>query len=176
MTSIWLYRTTPRLLSVWKNSSCPTPIIISITKSLPRSDTKHSSVNLRYMYISLVIFRSTSVSQIPWKCLSQKFQSPLLNDNYLQFFLVFEYVKGFPRLLQIDLIVYFVFLDSVLVIIQFLTLQIKYTMGDPDNMAIARTYFAQAIKLNPNSVRSLYGCFLVSTCIQHCVSIHDSNE
>lgn len=34
-------------------------------------------------------------------------------------------------------------------------------MGDPDNMAIARTYFAQAIKLNPNSVRSLYGCFLV---------------
>lgn len=34
-------------------------------------------------------------------------------------------------------------------------------MGDPDNMAVARTYFAQAIKLNPNSVRSLYGCFLV---------------
>ncbi|XP_055998569.1 ER membrane protein complex subunit 2-like isoform X2 [Ostrea edulis] len=40
--------------------------------------------------------------------------------------------------------------------------EIKYTMGDPDNMAIARTYFAQAIKLNPNSVRSLYGCFLAS--------------
>lgn len=42
-------------------------------------------------------------------------------------------------------------------------------MGDPDNMAIARTYFAQAIKLNPNSVRSLYGCFLVSTC-EHRIS------
>ncbi|XP_052709346.1 ER membrane protein complex subunit 2-like [Crassostrea angulata] len=41
--------------------------------------------------------------------------------------------------------------------------EIKYTMGDPDNMAIARTYFAQAIKLNPNSVRSLYGCFLASS-------------
>ncbi|KAK3087125.1 hypothetical protein FSP39_002027 [Pinctada imbricata] len=38
--------------------------------------------------------------------------------------------------------------------------EIKYTMGDPDSMFQARSYFSQAVKLNPDSVRSLYGLFL----------------
>ncbi|KAJ8321978.1 hypothetical protein KUTeg_000449 [Tegillarca granosa] len=40
--------------------------------------------------------------------------------------------------------------------------EIKYSMGDPDSMATARSYFAQAVRLNPNNVRALYGLFLVS--------------
>lgn len=35
-------------------------------------------------------------------------------------------------------------------------------MGDPESMAMARSYYAQAIKLNPKNVRALYGLFLVS--------------
>ncbi|VDI77143.1 Hypothetical predicted protein [Mytilus galloprovincialis] len=33
-------------------------------------------------------------------------------------------------------------------------------MGDPESMAMARSYYAQAIKLNPKNVRALYGLFL----------------
>lgn len=41
--------------------------------------------------------------------------------------------------------------------------EIKYTMGDPDSMQMARTYYAQALKLNPKNVRALYGFFLASS-------------
>lgn len=41
--------------------------------------------------------------------------------------------------------------------------EIKYTMADPDSMTLARSYFAQAIKLNPKNVRALYGFFLASS-------------
>ncbi|XP_071142788.1 ER membrane protein complex subunit 2-like [Mytilus edulis] len=41
--------------------------------------------------------------------------------------------------------------------------EIKYTMGDPESMAMARSYYAQAIKLNPKNVRALYGLFLSSS-------------
>ena len=35
-------------------------------------------------------------------------------------------------------------------------------MGGTDNMELARKYFAQALKLNPDSTRSLCGFFMVS--------------
>jgi cellulose synthase/poly-beta-1,6-N-acetylglucosamine synthase-like glycosyltransferase len=44
--------------------------------------------------------------------------------------------------------------------------QIKYTMGDPDSMSMARSYYAQALKLNNKNVRALYGFFLVCSLIQ----------
>jgi len=37
--------------------------------------------------------------------------------------------------------------------------QIKYTQGD---MEVARKYFGQAIKLNSNNMRALFGYYLVS--------------
>ncbi|PVD32057.1 hypothetical protein C0Q70_07484 [Pomacea canaliculata] len=40
---------------------------------------------------------------------------------------------------------------------------IKYTVGGTENMELARTYYAQAVKLSPNNVRALYGLFLSST-------------
>lgn len=39
--------------------------------------------------------------------------------------------------------------------------QIKYTYGSTENMELARSYYAQAIKLCPNNIRALYGLFLV---------------
>lgn len=44
---------------------------------------------------------------------------------------------------------------------KFLYFQIKYTQGTVDNLIIARSYFAQAIKINPNNMRALYGLYLV---------------
>ncbi|KAK3863968.1 hypothetical protein Pcinc_030304 [Petrolisthes cinctipes] len=41
--------------------------------------------------------------------------------------------------------------------------EIKYTQGGLDNMEIARSYFSQAAKLNPNNVRALYGLFMSCT-------------
>jgi hypothetical protein len=41
--------------------------------------------------------------------------------------------------------------------------QIKYTQGGTDNMDMARSYFAQAVKLNPTNTRALFGLLLVST-------------
>jgi len=43
--------------------------------------------------------------------------------------------------------------------------QIKYTMGDADSMSMARSYYAQALKLNNKNVRALYGFFLVCSFI-----------
>ena len=40
--------------------------------------------------------------------------------------------------------------------------EIKYTQGGHDNMEIAKTYYAQALKLNPNNIRALYGVFLTA--------------
>ncbi|KAK7475629.1 hypothetical protein BaRGS_00033122 [Batillaria attramentaria] len=40
---------------------------------------------------------------------------------------------------------------------------IKYTYGGTDSMEIARTYYAQAVKLCPNNMRALYGLFLSAT-------------
>ena len=38
-------------------------------------------------------------------------------------------------------------------------------MGDPDSMRMARSYYAQALKLNNKNVRALYGFFLVCSFI-----------
>ncbi|KAK4023475.1 Tetratricopeptide repeat protein 35-B [Daphnia magna] len=40
--------------------------------------------------------------------------------------------------------------------------EIKYTQGGYENLEIARSYYAQAAKLNPNNVRALYGLLLTS--------------
>lgn len=40
---------------------------------------------------------------------------------------------------------------------------IRYTMGGQDNIEIAKSYYAQAIKLNGNNLRALYGLYLVSS-------------
>ncbi|XP_053970071.1 ER membrane protein complex subunit 2-like [Anastrepha obliqua] len=38
--------------------------------------------------------------------------------------------------------------------------EIRYTMGGIENVEIARTYYSQALKLNPNNLRALYGLYL----------------
>lgn len=38
---------------------------------------------------------------------------------------------------------------------------IKYTQGGSENWEIARSYYCQALKLNPNNLRALYGVYLV---------------
>ncbi|XP_064480239.1 ER membrane protein complex subunit 2-like isoform X2 [Ornithodoros turicata] len=40
--------------------------------------------------------------------------------------------------------------------------EIQYTIGSFDAMELARSYFAQAVKLNPNNIRALYGLFMAS--------------
>ena len=40
--------------------------------------------------------------------------------------------------------------------------QIKYTEGGEKNLELARSYFAQAAKLNPNNMRAQFGLLLVS--------------
>ncbi|KAH9373268.1 hypothetical protein HPB48_005013 [Haemaphysalis longicornis] len=44
-----------------------------------------------------------------------------------------------------------------------LCFQIQYTIGNMETMELARSYFAQAVKLNPNNIRALYGLFLASS-------------
>ncbi|XP_071451020.1 ER membrane protein complex subunit 2-A-like isoform X2 [Hetaerina americana] len=39
--------------------------------------------------------------------------------------------------------------------------EIRYTQGGYENMEIARAHYCQAIKLNPNNIRALYGLFLI---------------
>lgn len=39
---------------------------------------------------------------------------------------------------------------------------IRYTIGGQDNIEIAKSYYAQAIKLNGSNLRALYGLYLVS--------------
>lgn len=41
--------------------------------------------------------------------------------------------------------------------------EIHYTMGTPDSLEKAKKYFAQALKLDPNNVRALYGLYLAAT-------------
>uniref|UniRef100_A0A0B6Z999 ER membrane protein complex subunit 2 n=1 Tax=Arion vulgaris TaxID=1028688 RepID=A0A0B6Z999_9EUPU len=41
--------------------------------------------------------------------------------------------------------------------------EIRYTQGGNENMDLARSYFAQAVKLNPNNLRALIGLFLASS-------------
>lgn len=43
--------------------------------------------------------------------------------------------------------------------------EIKYTQGGQENLEIARSYFSQSVKLNPNSLRALYGLFLCCTTV-----------
>ncbi|XP_013782710.1 ER membrane protein complex subunit 2-like [Limulus polyphemus] len=38
--------------------------------------------------------------------------------------------------------------------------EIQYTIGGPEGMKLARSYFAQAVKLNPHNMRALFGLFL----------------
>ncbi|ELT97185.1 hypothetical protein CAPTEDRAFT_108309, partial [Capitella teleta] len=41
--------------------------------------------------------------------------------------------------------------------------EIRYTQGGTENLLEARAYFSQAIKLNPNNIRALYGLFLCAS-------------
>ncbi|XP_072037742.1 ER membrane protein complex subunit 2-like [Amphiura filiformis] len=41
--------------------------------------------------------------------------------------------------------------------------EIKYTQGGTEALEIARKYFAQAVKLNSNNIRALYGMFVASS-------------
>jgi Tfp pilus assembly protein PilF len=38
---------------------------------------------------------------------------------------------------------------------------IKYTQGGLENIELARSYYCQALKLNPKNIRALYGLYLV---------------
>lgn len=38
--------------------------------------------------------------------------------------------------------------------------EIRYTMGGMENIEIAKTYYIQTLKLNPNNLRALYGLYL----------------
>jgi len=40
--------------------------------------------------------------------------------------------------------------------------EIKYSQGGFDNLLLAKAYFCQAIKLNPNNIRALYGLLLTT--------------
>ena len=40
---------------------------------------------------------------------------------------------------------------------------IRYTQGGYDNIELARAYYCQSLKLNPNNIRALYGVYLAST-------------
>ena len=43
---------------------------------------------------------------------------------------------------------------------------IKYTQGGFEHMELAKTYYSQSAKLNPDNMRALYGLLLVSV-LQH---------
>ncbi|CAH0559231.1 unnamed protein product [Brassicogethes aeneus] len=40
---------------------------------------------------------------------------------------------------------------------------IKYSQGGQENIEIAKNYYCQALKLNPNNIRALYGVYLTGT-------------
>ncbi|GJQ69254.1 hypothetical protein Trydic_g6397 [Trypoxylus dichotomus] len=40
---------------------------------------------------------------------------------------------------------------------------IRYTQGGMENMELARAYYCQALKLNPNNMRALYGLYLATS-------------
>lgn len=41
--------------------------------------------------------------------------------------------------------------------------EIHYTIGSADSLELSRKYFAQALKLDPNNIRALYGLFLCAS-------------
>lgn len=41
--------------------------------------------------------------------------------------------------------------------------EIKYSQGGRDNLELAKSYFAEAVKLNPDNVRALWGLFSAAT-------------
>ena len=41
--------------------------------------------------------------------------------------------------------------------------EIHYTIGSTESLELSRKYFAQALKLDPNNIRALYGLFLCSS-------------
>lgn len=43
--------------------------------------------------------------------------------------------------------------------------EIQYTIGSADSLELARSYFAQAVRLKPSSVRALYGLILSSNAL-----------
>lgn len=68
----------------------------------------------------------------------------------------YEKEAVFPDYLR-SILLFFCLFDSLLV-----NFQIKYTQGGSDNLETARSYFAQACKLNPNNMRAQFGLLLVS--------------
>lgn len=42
-------------------------------------------------------------------------------------------------------------------------ISLEQLQGGLDNIELAKTYYSQAIKSNPNNLRALYGLFLVNT-------------
>ncbi|KAF2361234.1 Tetratricopeptide repeat [Trinorchestia longiramus] len=52
--------------------------------------------------------------------------------------------------------------------------EIKYTQGGLENMELAKTYFGQAVKLNPKNVRALFGLRL--SCEQIASSTKTSSQ
>lgn len=54
---------------------------------------------------------------------------------------------------------------------------IRYTMGGAENMELAKTYYCQALKLNPDNMRALLGLFLVTNnLLQHYKSAGNSGK
>lgn len=45
--------------------------------------------------------------------------------------------------------------------------EIRYTMGGQENVEIAKSYYAQAVKLNGKNLRALYGLYLCCCHIAH---------
>ncbi|XP_037945613.1 ER membrane protein complex subunit 2-like [Teleopsis dalmanni] len=45
--------------------------------------------------------------------------------------------------------------------------EIRYTMGGIENIETARVYYSQAVKLNPNNLRALYGIYLCCNAISN---------
>ncbi|XP_017461395.1 PREDICTED: ER membrane protein complex subunit 2-like [Rhagoletis zephyria] len=43
--------------------------------------------------------------------------------------------------------------------------EVQYTIGTPDSLELSRSYFAQAARLKPSSVRALYGLLLASNAL-----------
>jgi hypothetical protein len=62
---------------------------------------------------------------------------------------------------------------NILMIIYFASSQILYTMGTVDNLDKSRSNFAQALRLDNNNMRALYGFFMVG--IQGLIYNHHSN-
>lgn len=62
----------------------------------------------------------------------------------------------------------YIFINRVYIFKLYLFIQ-----GGFDNMELAKAYFCQAAKLNPNNIRALYGLLLVSFKMAHIIL--DSN-